>query len=85
MAVQGKATVPKDFFLCPPSKGLSDQGRILRYDCPGDILLEWAPCMGLLFTLPYFVKLSSPHPRPVECSSQSFIAHTLERLCNKRK
>lgn len=51
----------------------------------GICLLEWAPCMGLLSTLPYLVKLSSPHPRPVECSSQSFIAHTLELLCNKRK
>lgn len=48
-------------------------------------LLEWAPCLGLLSTLPYFVKLGSPHPRPVECSSQSFIAHMLKPLCNKRK
>lgn len=43
------------------------------------------PCLGLPSTLPYFVKLSSPHPRPVECSSQSFIAHMPEPLCNKRK
>jgi hypothetical protein len=85
MAVQGKATVPEGFFLCQPSKGLSKQGRILRYNCPGDLLAGMGPCMGLLSTLPYFVKLSSPHPRPVECSSQSFIAHMLELLCNKRK
>lgn len=26
-----------------------------------------------------------PDPKPVEYSSQSFIAHTLEPLCNKRK
>lgn len=87
MAGWGKATVPEGSFFCQHSKDLSNQGfsGVTALGMLGMQLLEWAPCLGLLSTLPYFVKLGSPHPRPVECSSQSFIAHMLKPLCNKRK
>lgn len=36
MAGQGKATVPEGSLFCQHSKDLSNQGRILWHDCPGD-------------------------------------------------
>lgn len=65
-----KATVPEGFILCQPSKGLSSRGRILQYDCPGDMLAGMGPLHGpsLHTALLSQAELSSPQACGVQQS-----------------
>lgn len=74
MAGGGKpATVPEGSFLCQHSKGLSNQGRILWYGCPGDagdVLAGMGPLLGppLHAALLCQAELSSPQACGVQQS-----------------
>lgn len=75
--------------FCWSSKGLSNWGRILWFSLLlrplGCVWGNQPPLGPPAPRCPMSASRALPYPRFVEYSRQNFIAHTQERLCNKRK